>query len=215
VTAASDQGDERDRDRAPSATLAFPRRIFLARSLQTMATVAALPGMSLLASGCGSSTDVKIPAGLKTFTADEYRIATAVGATLIPEGGAFEHGATSLEVALRLDEFLVNEHRRVAQAVSSALWTLEYGGLLLVGQIGRFTSMSPERRTRYFEKLPLGFQLGRDIYLGLKHSYMFLFYNIDATWEPLGYDGPWLRSSGLRPRGEAAAGGRRAARKTA
>jgi hypothetical protein len=180
----------------PSAEPAFPRRIFLKRSLQAAGALIVLPRF---VAGCSAAPRGEVPAGLKTFSADEYLIAAAVADTLIPDGGAFEAGARSLGLAKRLDEFLVGESQKVVKGTLAALWTLEYGGILLAGQFGRFSSMSPERRIRYFEKLPLGFETGRAIFLGLKRAFVFLFYNMDGSWPAVGYDGPWVNTGQERP----------------
>ncbi len=181
----------RSPEQPPAAANGFPRRVFLQRSLQIAGLVTLLPW---LPSGC-----TKRPTGgdspLQTFSPEEYEIARAVAETLIPEGGAFAVGATSVDLARRLDAFLAGENERVVRSLSGALWTLEYGGILLAGQIGRFTKMSPERRRRYFEKLPLGFATGRAIYSGFKRTFFFLFYSLDPSWAPIGYDGPWTGSA--------------------
>jgi hypothetical protein len=168
----------------------FPRRIFLQRSLQLAGLVTLLPWIP---SGCGKGKGRGDPS-LKTFSAEEYEIARAVGDTFIPEGGAFAVGSNTVDLARRLDAFLVDENERVIRSLAGALWTLEYGGILLAGHVGRFTRMSPHRRRTYFEKLPLGFATGRAIYSGLKRTFVFLFYTLDPSWAPLGYDGTWTGS---------------------
>jgi hypothetical protein len=163
----------------------------LQRSLQLAGLVTLLPWIP---SGCGRQNGSGDPT-LKTFSAEEYEIARAVGDTLIPEDGAFPVGSNTVDLARRLDAFLVDENERVIRSLAGALWTLEYGGILLAGHVGRFTRMSPQRRHTYFEKLPLGFATGRAIYSGLKRTFVFLFYCLDPSWAPLGYDGTWTGSA--------------------
>lgn len=172
-------------------TATFPRRVFLRRSLQMAGLLAALPAT---VGGCSRSREVAVPHDLRVLSPDEYLIADAFADALIPHGGAFEPGARDVDLIRHLDGFLTHEPEPVVRGLTSSLWTLEYGGVLLVGRFGRFTAMSAQSRTVYLQKLPLGFEIGRTIYLGLKHSLYFLFYNLDQTWQYVGYDGPWVQT---------------------
>ena len=164
---------------------AFPRRLFLKRSLQTTALVA-LPWSG---SGCAPERDPE--SGLITFSSSEYAVADAFARTLIPDGGAFEAGAGSVGLAARMDAYLWSERPEVLNGFGSALWLLNLGPLFVIGKPRRFTKLDLADRETYLEALPTSFGLAREIYHALRRSFMFLFYNIDETWEPLGYDGPW------------------------
>lgn len=160
---------------------AFPRRLFLKRSLQATALVA-LPWSG---SGCAPE------GGLITFSSSEYAVADAFARTLIPDGGAFEAGAGSVGLAGRMDAYLSTERPEVLSGFASALWLLNLGPLFVIGKPRRFTKLDLADRESYLEALPTSFGLAREIYNALRRSFMFLFYNIDETWKPLGYDGPW------------------------
>ena len=172
---------------------AFPRRVFLQRSLQ-------LTGAALLpiagAAGCSRTEPA---ADLETLSASEYAIADAYATTLIPDGGTFEAGATNLELARRLDAYSATERPEVLDGLEAALWAIELAPLLVIQTPSRFTSLDETRRGEYLRALPHSFAPVRLAHLAMRRAFLFLFYNMDETWEPLGYDGPWVLSNEMQP----------------
>ena len=166
---------------------AFPRRLFLVRSLQT----AALAGLPWWGSACAPGGEEE---GLVTFSQGQYRVADTFARTLIPDGGAFEAGAGTVALAKRMDAFLTGERPEIVNGFGTALWMLNLGPLLVIGKPRRFTGLAPADRDAYLDALPGSFSPARDVYGALRRAFMFLFYDTDASWGPIGYDGPWVRS---------------------
>lgn len=167
----------------------FPRRLFLKRSMQ-VAGLVILPVAHWTGSGCARGGEPD--AGLVTFSAAELAIADSFARTLIPDGGAFEPGAGSVDLARHLDAQLSMERPAVVSAVGTALWLLELAPLFVIGKPRRFTHLDRSARDAYLAALPTSFGVVREAYSALRFSFMFLFYNLDETWKPLGYDGPWV-----------------------
>lgn len=163
------------------------RRIFLKRSVQSLGALAALP---LLPSGCGPGTPV--PGALRTLTPRQYSILDAIADTLLPAGGAFGPGARDLHLAERLDATLAVEDPDVVSGLRGALWFVELGAPLLSGQLGVFSRQDAGARAAALGALPHRFGLARDVFGALKQLCCFHFYCIDASWEHVGYDGPWV-----------------------
>ena len=96
--------------------------------------------------------------------------------------------ATAAErLADGVDTFLLGEDPLLAADLRMALVTLEHGGLV------RFSRLSPEARTRRlqaWETSPVGVK--RQIVQALRKVTMFTFYADPASWEAIGYEGPWV-----------------------
>jgi hypothetical protein len=163
------------------------RRIFLKRSMQSLGALAALP---LLPSGCAPGTP--IPSALRTLTPRQYAILDAVADALLPAGGAFGPGARELGLAERLDAVLFDEDPDVVSALRGALWFVELAAPPLSGRLGVFSHQGAEARTAALGGLSRSFGLARDVFGALKQLCCFHFYCIDAAWEHVGYDGPWV-----------------------
>ncbi len=170
---------------------AFPRRIFLGRSLQLAGALLLAPLVPTLGRA-GETAAEACCKPLAVFTEAELEIARAVAETLIPEGGANPAGGRSVDLARRLDTFLASEPEDLARGVRSALWAVEYGAPILAGRFGRLTRMRPHQREAYLAALPHRYPLARNIYAGLKQAFFFLFYSVDESWPATGYDGPWV-----------------------
>lgn len=165
------------------------RRVFLSRSLRSLGALATIP---FLAPGCSKAQVPPVPADLHVFTSGEYLIVAAIADTVVPRGGAFPIGAEDVDLASRIDAFLVTQDPDVVKGLRGALMILEYGGGILAGRPGRFSRMGAEGRAAVFAALPHRFALARQTYTGLKQLCLFLFYSADEAWPAIGYDGPWL-----------------------
>lgn len=179
------------------------RRVFLRRSIRAAGALAALPA---LGAACGpGERGAPAPEGLRVLDADDHRVLAAVADVFVPEGGAFEPGASAVDLATRIDAFLADEPPGVLSGLRSALGLVEWVGGPYAGHWGRFSSLGREARS---DVLAAGvrsrLELPRAIFAGLKQLCLFVFYAQDASWPGLGYAGPWLESEG-RP-GAAGAG---------
>jgi hypothetical protein len=181
------------------ALMAIPelsRRVFLRRSLHTVGTLAAVPGLTL---GCAPAADVRAPDNLHVLDAAEWAMLGVIADTLIPRGGAFEVGALDVDLATRADAFLADESDAVLRGLSAALQVVEWGSPLLSGRVARFSEIGSADRHACIEAL-LHSRVGllREVYAGLKQLCFFTFYAIDATWLAVGYDGPWVERKQVR-----------------
>lgn len=172
----------------PAAT----RRVFLKRSLQAAGTLAVLP---LAGSGCGPARRGAAPPGLAVLSPGEYAVLAAAADAFVPRGGAFELGASDVDVAGRVDALLADEDPQVQRGLRAALGLLEWAGGPLAGRFGRFSGLSASDRTAVLGALPHRFGLARDVYAGLKLLCLFSFYCADEVWPAIGYDGPWVGGS--------------------
>lgn len=166
------------------------RRLFLRRSLHAAGALALAPGLSI---GCAPGDAARAPTDLRVLDSGEWALLDVVADTLIPRGGAFELGARDVDLARRIDAFLVDESAAVRSGLSSALLLIEWGSPLVSGRVARFSRLGPDERAACIDALchsRIG--LLRDVYAGLKQLCFFTFYAIDAVWPALGYDGPWI-----------------------
>lgn len=174
----------------PEAT----RRVFLARSLQTL---------GLLAVGPACSPSPELPAAppdLRLFEPGQGQVLAAVAEAFVPRGGAFPAGASDVGLVARIDAFLAEADPEVAEGLRGGLLLLEWAAPLAAGRFGRFSRLDAEGRAAVIAALPRRFDAFRQLYAGLKVLCLFLFYATPTGWRGAGYDGPWLEA-GHRGRG--------------
>jgi len=166
------------------------RRVFLRRSLHAGGALALLPGLAV---GCAPGDVARAPTDLRVLDPGEWALLDVVADTLIPRGGAFELGARDVDLARRIDTFLVDESAGVLRGLSAALLLVEWGSPLVSGRVARFSRLGPDERAACIDALCHS-RIGvlREVYAGLKQLCCFTFYAIDAVWPAVGYDGPWL-----------------------
>ncbi len=170
------------------------RRLFLRRSLQAMSALAVVPGLTL---GCAPEEAARAPHDLRVLDAAEWALLGAVADTFVPHGGAFELGARDVELPRRIDAFLAGERPAVVRGLAAALLLIEWASPLASGRLARFSQLDAGARSRCIDALRtsrVGFL--REVYAGLKQLCLFTFYAVDASWPPIGYDGPWVERSG-------------------
>jgi hypothetical protein len=168
----------------------FSRRIFLSRSLQALGAAAALP----LAAQALSAPEVARPgaAALRVLTPGEYSVLTAVADTLIPRGGAFDLGASDVDLARRIDGYLPGLHPDVVTGFRGALGFVEQQAPALAQKAGAFTALAEGDRDAVFAAMIAAAGLPASVLLALKFLCVSHFYTMDATWKVTGYDGPML-----------------------
>lgn len=170
------------------------RRVFLRRSLHAAGAFAVVPGLAL---GCAPDDAMRAPQDLRVLSAAEWALLDAVADTFIPHGGAFEVGARDVELPRRIDAFLADERPAVLRGLSAALLIVEWGSPLAAGRFARFSHLDADARSACIAALCQSrIGLLRDVYAGLKQLCMFTFYAVDASWPPIGYDGPWVDRGG-------------------
>lgn len=113
--------------------------------------------------------------------ASPRRTLGALFEVMLPDPAAAERLADGV------DAFLITEDPLLSADLRMALVALEHGGLV------RFSRLSPEGRTRRlkaWETSPVGVK--RQIVQALRKVAMFTFYADPASWEAIGYEGPWV-----------------------
>jgi len=168
----------------PEAT----RRVFLARSLQTL---------GLLAVGPACSPSPGLPAAppdLRLFEPGQAQVLAAVAEAFVPPGGAFPAGASDVGLVARIDAFLAEADPELAEGLRGGLLLLEWAGPLAAGRFGRFSRLGAGDRAAVIAALPRRLDALRQLYAGLKQLCLFLFYATPGGWQAAGYDGPWVEA---------------------
>ncbi len=166
------------------------RRVFLRRSVQAVGALSLVPGFAL---GCAPADAWRAPSDLRVLDAAEWVLLGVVADTFVPQGGAFELGARDVDLATRIDAFLVGERITVLRGLSAALLLIEWGSPLASGRVARFSKLDADARSACIAALrDSRIAVLREVYAGVKQLCLFTFYAIDASWPAVGYDGPWV-----------------------
>ncbi len=122
----------------------------------------------------------------------EYCIARALVDALLPGGDGLPDGV-SLGVVQGIDEQVWAADAELQSDFRAALVLIEHSPPLF-GSWGRFTRLS--RRARQ-ELLARMMRSKREVFVqsvvGVKQMAQMLYFATDATWEAIGYDGPWIK----------------------
>ncbi len=168
----------------------FTRRIFLSRTLQALGAAAALPAVGVGAMAAESVA--KTTPALKVLTLPEYAVLAAIADTIIPHGGAFDLGATDVDLARRIDSYLPKLHPDVVTGVRGALVFVEQQAPEFAKKQGTFTTLSGAERAEVLQAMSAAPGVPASVFLALKFTCCNYFYSLDATWKYTGYDGPML-----------------------
>ncbi len=173
----------------PEAT----RRLFLKRSFQALAVVAATPLIASTNLAFAQNVDDKQT--LLALSPDIYKILVSVSDTFIPHGGAFDLGAIDIDLAGRIDYFLAKNDPEVVQGVSGALQFVEYKSSALIGETATFSSLPLDKRTNIIQTLSETSGMAVAIYAALRGLCMFFFYTDERSWQEIGYEGPLVKQA--------------------
>lgn len=172
----------------PSST----RRLFLRNSLMAMAAVATAASVSVQALADTAAAAVALPK-LTILTADEYRILSAVGDAVIPQGGPFATGALDIDLASRIDSYLDPDDSALMQGIRGALMFIEHKAPGLVGKSGQYSQLATQDRESILLTLRDGGGDGTAVFAALRGLCMFYFYTADQAWPNIGYEGPLVK----------------------
>jgi hypothetical protein len=173
----------------------FTRRIFLHRTLQSLGALASLPLAGLVATGSeavASQAEVS-PVFLSIA---EMAILGSIADSFIPHGGAFEIGASDVNLAQRIDRYLPKFEPAVATGFRGALAYVEEQSPAMAGKPSPFSQLGAADRAEVLEAMLRAGGLTAGIFLGLKYVVLQHFYTMDVTWQHTGYDGPMLLERG-------------------
>ena len=142
-----------------------------------------------LAGGYASQLDPsEIPIA---FTTKELAIVKAFVACLLPAADDFPSGL-SLGVHQRIDEEIWAASEGTRSDMKNGLQLFEHA-TIVHGFASRFTSLSPESRLAYVDKLLRGGPgATKEVAIGLKEMAYLFYYCRKETWKRIGYDGPFV-----------------------
>lgn len=167
------------------------RRAFLRSTLRGAGALALAPAIAV---GCAPERRAEAPTDLAVLGAAEWGLLAVIADVFVPRGGAFELGASDLDLATRMDGHLARERPEVVRGLRGALWLVEWASPFVGGYVGRFSALDVEGRIRCIDALRTSrFATLRAVFAGLKTLCLFAFYSADASWTALGYDGPLVR----------------------
>ncbi len=99
------------------------------------------------------------------------------------------------DMLTRIDRFVMTQPWEIRAQIDGALTLVEQTTFATVGTVGRFSSLSAEGRGRALdalvEKGGVAVEAGRAV----RDLVMLGFYQRPASWERLGYSGPWVTSA--------------------
>lgn len=124
------------------------------------------------------------------LTSTRFRTLQAVCARIIPEGDDMP-GASEVNVAGRLDQYLSKVDPPVAEQIGLLLDIVEFSPPVFDLKWGRFTSFKESEQDEIlasWENSRLDFR--RTGFLALKRLSLSAYYGQEETWKAIGYDGP-------------------------
>ena len=121
----------------------------------------------------------------------EFAVVKALSEILLPASPGFPSGE-ELGIPQRVDEEVWAAQPKLASDLKLGLQVLEHAPLLY-GHLGRFTALDPETRARAFRSmLTSDNQVLVQVCSGFKLMFHFFYYNREATWKGIGYEGPFV-----------------------
>jgi D-cysteine desulfhydrase len=103
------------------------------------------------------------------------------------------------QVAANVDRYLAAMPSEMLRDIHLMFALIEHGTTPLGLRLSRFTRLAPEEREAYLAGLAARGGRLAQAYRGLRDLCMLGYYQEEATWEALGYGGPWI-SRAPRPR---------------
>jgi hypothetical protein len=172
----------------PASLLALPltRRGVMGVGLGTLALLAA---GSLLPAGCRRYP--RAIGGLRHLDAKEYAIVTALANRLLELDD--DEAGERIDVALRIDAAMSAWEPATRRQLRTILRVFEHGTHLFDLRRRRFTLLTPSQQRQSLDGW-MNSSLGarRVVFRALKALVMQGYYQDDAAWAAVGYDGPWL-----------------------
>ncbi len=164
---------------------AASRRDFLKRSLTGTILLASAGFLSR----CTGGRPEPAP-GMTFLSLQELKTLTAFTETVLP--GAETSGPVR-SVSFRIDREVSQWSARNQSQLRSLLSLVESGTRYFFFSWWRFSDLSLDERRRYlleWERSTI--DLRREAYQVLRMMAFFYYYSQDATWQAIGYDGPWI-----------------------
>ena len=129
---------------------------------------------------------------MRMLSPGDARILTAVAARITFTGDPAMPRFEETAALQTIDTALRQLPPDVPEQLSWALWLVEYGPPLLIGQPSRYTNLSPAWQDIYLSGWAESrFQTRRLVFQAVKNLSMLGYYAQDATWPGIHYGGPW------------------------
>jgi hypothetical protein len=181
--------------RAPAPSVTYNRGVKFSR--RSALSVGGVAGLLLLGIGTVRLrvfAPVVPHADFLVLGQREKHTVDALVAALFPADGALPSGE-SVGLARALDEQIWAAVPAARADMLAALLLLECVPPVF-GSLATFSSLDAAARTRVFEAM---LRSKRDVFcrvaVGLKQLLSIAYYSAPATWEVLGYDGPWVKNA--------------------
>lgn len=162
-------------------SMAATRRVFLMGSLQALGALAI--------SACSREE------ALTTLTPAEHAAFAAIADTFIPQGGAFDTGASDADVAGRADRIFATWDADVLTGLRGAIAFVEQQAPGLVGASGLFSSLDADTRASVLGAMLAAGGAPAQIYSAMKFTTCTFFATSDIAWPAIGYPGPMLEGN--------------------
>jgi len=140
---------------------------------------------ALLPIGCRGYPQPPVP--LKFFSPEEYAVFQAIARTILGLD------ADSVDVAASVDDLVSRMTGGVRRDIRWMLRIFEHGTHLFDLKGKRFTGLARDDQEQYLRgwmESSLGAR--RMVFRALKLLASLGYYGVPATWQAIGYDGPWL-----------------------
>jgi hypothetical protein len=131
--------------------------------------------------------------GLRVLSAGDARTLAAVAARITFTGDAAMPRFGDTDGLRTIDTALLQLPPEVPEQLSWALWLVEYGPPVFIGQPARYTGLDPAWQDIYLNDwADSRFQTRRLVFQAVKNLSMLGYYAQDASWPGIHYGGPWV-----------------------
>jgi hypothetical protein len=130
-------------------------------------------------------------AGLRFLSPKQFLVLEAICDRMVPAAEGVP-GATDLNVATHLDQYLSTMDRGVAEQIAQLLDLLEWSPLVFDFKPARFTLLTPVQRDEVLHAWSTSrFEFRRTGFQALRRLSMAAYYGQEGSWHAIGYDGPY------------------------
>jgi hypothetical protein len=163
------------------------RRDVLKLSLAAGAFGAAAP----LLPGCGPGDGrLRYPHPLETVSDREFAVLTRAAGVILPSGGGGLPDHRELPILKNVDHLLSIWPEPVRGQVGDGLTLFEFGAVLIGLHLRPFTRLDAEEAGVYLRRWRTGGRVQKAVYKVLNTLLLSSYWQEEATWAPVGYEGP-------------------------
>jgi hypothetical protein len=132
------------------------------------------------------------PTGLRALSAGDALILAAIAERMTFTGDPAMPRFADTDGLRTVDRAVLQLPTEIRAQLSWALWLIEYGPPLLIGQPARYSRLAPAWQDIYLDGWAQSrFQTRRLVFQAVKNLSMLGYYAQDATWPGIHYGGPW------------------------